>query len=171
MYNNRKGGRAMAFVKKMWNWVFHTEKGLYLVFGALTTLVSLIVYYVLDGVSLFDGGLYFKGVLPKDIPFLFSLTLSSATVATVLRNVAGIIFAYFTNRSIVFGSKAKGKEKRTEFLKFVSSRLITLVLDVVMVFLLVDVMGANSTVSGLISQIVVIVLNYILSKLVVFNKA
>lgn len=156
-------------IKKLWNWVFHTEKGLYLVFGALTTLVSLIVYYAFNGFSVLNGKLAYSGILPPKVS-IGVLSVSGHALATVLRNIAGIIFAYFTNRGIVFGSTAKGKEKRAEFVKFVSSRLITLVLDVVMIILLVDVMGVNSTAAGLLSQIMVIVLNYFLSKLIVFKK-
>lgn len=157
-------------IKKLWNWVFHTEKGLYLFFGALTTLVSLIVYYTFEGFSFFNGFIKCEGLLPSRVPLIFSLAISSHMLATVLRNVAGIIFAYFTNRGMVFGSKAKGKEKLKEFLKFISSRLVTFALDLLMVFVMVDLMDWSSTVAGILSQIVVIILNYVLSKLIVFKS-
>lgn len=158
----------MQFIKKIWNFVFHTEKGLYLVFGVLTTLVSLVVYYLFNGVEI-RGVFAFGGLLPNGVE-LFSLKISGYTFATFLRNVAGIIFAYFTNRGIVFGSTAEGAEKTGELIKFVISRTITLLLDIGMVKLMVDVIGINEDISGLLSTIVVIVLNYILSKLIVFKK-
>ncbi len=153
------------FISKLWNWVFHTEKGLYLFFGALTTLVSLIVFYLCNGFDLGIIGIqkYYKG-------WLHSLGDSSYMWATVLRNVAGILFAYVTNRGMVFGSTAKGKARIEEFFKFIASRLITFGLDVLMMYLMVRVAGWNDSLSGLLSMIVVIILNYVLSKLIVFKK-
>ncbi|MBR6593906.1 MAG: GtrA family protein [Clostridia bacterium] len=136
----------MSVIKKLWNFAFHTEKGLYLVFGALTTFVSLVAFY---------GSMW---IYPN------------YWVATVLRNVAGILFAYFTNRGMVFGSTAKGNEKALEFFKFVSSRLVTFALDLLMMFVMVDIMGINELIAGLLSMVVVIILNYVLSKVFVFKK-
>lgn len=159
-------------ISKLWNWVFHTEKGLYLFFGALTTLVSLIVFYLFNGFSfnILGSALSFEGLLPKEVPLLFSFSISAYMLATVLRNVAGIVFAYFTNRGMVFGSTAKGKARFAEFLKFVSSRLITFVLDLLMMYVMVDLIHWGETMSGLLSMVVVIILNYVLSKLIVFKK-
>ncbi len=134
----------MDFIKKLWNFFFHTEKGLYLVFGALTTLVSLLVGLPLLWLGLDD------------------------TVANLLKNVAGILFAYFTNRSFVFGSKTKGKARSKEILMFFSSRIATLVLDMIMMYLLTFVM--DETFAMILSTVIVIVLNYVLSKLFVFKK-
>ncbi len=159
-------------IKKLWNLFFHTEKGLYLVFGALTTLVSLVVFYLFNGfdVNVLGSKLFFEGLLPASIALPFSLSVSGYMVATVLRNVAGIIFAYFTNRGMVFGSTAKGKEKIKEFFKFISSRLITFALDLLMMYLMVDVFDMQDTLAGILSMVIVIILNYVLSKLFVFNK-
>lgn len=138
--------KLKSIIKKLWNFAFHTEAGLYLVFGVLTTVVSLIVYYALE------------------------LLGSGYWVATVFKNVAGILFAYFTNRGMVFGSKAEGVEKLNEFYKFVSSRLLTFALDLGMMYVLVDLLGVNELVSGTLSTVIVIVLNYVLSKIFVFTK-
>lgn len=133
-------------VKKLWNFAFHTEAGLYLVFGVLTTVVSLAVYYVL----ILVGANYW--------------------VSTVLKNVAGILFAYFTNRGMVFGSKAVGSKKVAEFFKFVSSRLFTFALDLGMMFVMVDLIFMDEMIAGALSTVIVIILNYVLSKLFVFAK-
>lgn len=162
----------MNLIKKLWKWLFGTEKGLYLVFGGLTTVVSLIVFYFFNGfqLSVFGKALTFEGVLPEKINLLFSISVSGYLVATVLRNVAGILFAYFTNRGLVFGSTAKGKARIKEFFKFVSSRLITFVLDLVMMWALVEMANIGEGLSGLLSMVVVIILNYVFSKLFVFDK-
>lgn len=70
----------MNLIRKLWNFAFHTRDGLYLVFGVLTTLVSIAVFAVCD--------------------LLFGE--ERLILNTVLKNVAGILFAYFTNRTIDF---------------------------------------------------------------------
>ncbi len=135
-----------SLIKKLWNFAFHTEAGLYLVFGVLTTVVSLIVFYAAELIG------------------------SNYWVSTVLKNVAGILFAYFTNRGMVFGSKAQGREKLAEFFKFVSSRLLTFALDLGMMYVMVDLLGINELLAGTLSTVIVIILNYILSKIFVFGK-
>ncbi len=134
------------FVKKMWNFFFHTEMGLYLVFGVLTTVVSLLV----------------------GLPLLW-LGVNDA-IANLLKNVAGIIFAYVTNRLYVFRSETKGAKQKEEMVSFFISRIATLVLDMGMMFLLADVLKVNETLSMILSTFIVIVLNYVLSKLFVFKK-
>lgn len=139
--------KIKELVKKLWNFAFHTEGGLYLVFGVLTTLVSLAAYYI----SQFAFG-------------------ERALVSTVIKNVAGILFAYFTNRGLVFGSTAKGVQKLYEFVKFTASRLFTFALDMLLTFLLWRKLGMNSNLVGLLTTVIVIILNYVLSKLFVFTK-
>ncbi len=139
--------KIKELVKKLWNFAFHTEGGLYLVFGVLTTLVSLAAYYI----SQFAFG-------------------ERALISTVIKNVAGILFAYFTNRGLVFGSTAKGTQKLYEFVKFTASRLFTFALDMLLTFLLWTKLGMNSNLVGLLTTVIVIILNYVLSKLFVFTK-
>lgn len=122
----------------------------YLIVGALTTLISLIVYYVC--VSTF---------LNPDNGF-------ELQVANIISWVAGVSFAYVTNRVFVFKSKEKNILK--ECTSFVGSRIITLLLDMFVMFLFVTVFGINDKISKIISQILVIVGNYIISKLFVFKK-
>ena len=133
-------------VKKLWNFTFHTETGLYLVFGVLTTVVSLVVYY----------------------PILW--IYPNPTICTVISNIAGILFAYFPNKKFVFNSKSEGAEKAKEFYKFISSRLLTLGLDYLIMFLMTKVWGINGYIAKPIVVVVVVVLNYVLSKLFVFTK-
>lgn len=138
--------KIKRIIKKLWNFAFHTEAGLYLVFGVLTTVVSLIAFYSAE------------------------ILLGKYMLSTVLKNVAGILFAYFTNRGIVFGSKATGKKKLVEFVKFIASRLLTFGLDLLITRIMVQALGINSYIVGAVSTVIVIVLNYVLSKLFVFTK-
>ena len=122
----------------------------YLIFGVLTTLVSLAAYYIS----------VFTFLNPEDAIQL--------QIANILSWIAGVTFAYFTNRKFVFESKEKNKVKEAG--KFVLARATTLVMDMLIMWLGVTVLHLNDKIIKLISQIVIIVSNYIFSKLFVFKK-
>lgn len=122
----------------------------YLIFGFLTTLVSLVTYYLLT------------------ITVLDATNSMQLQIANIISWVVGVLFAYFTNRKFVFDSKNTNKKK--EFITFVTSRVSTLLLDMLVMFLFVTVLGYNDKIIKLISQVLVIVGNYLLSKLIVFRK-
>ena len=122
----------------------------YIIVGILTTAVSLVVYYI--------------GV----ITFLNPNDGVQLQIANILSWIAGVVFAYFTNRKYVFKSKETNKIK--EGSKFVLSRVVTLLMDMIIMWLGVTVLKGNDKIIKLISQVVIIVSNYIFSKLFVFKK-
>lgn len=122
----------------------------YLIFGVLTTVISLIVYY----------GLTYTIINP-DNAFMLQ-------VANVISWIAGVLFAYFTNRKYVFDSKNENKLK--EFSSFVGARITTLLLDMAIMGVGVSLLHGNDKIMKLISQVLVIVGNYLLSKIFVFRK-
>lgn len=122
----------------------------YLIFGVLTTVVSLAVYYI----SVFT--------------FLNPDNSIQLQIANILSWIAGVAFAYFTNRKYVFESK--NENKLQEATKFVSSRITTLLLDMFIMWLGVTILHFNDKLIKLVSQVLVIVGNYVLSKLFVFKK-
>ena len=122
----------------------------YLIFGVLTTIVSLVTYY----------GSVYTFLNPNDG---FQLQ-----VANVISWIAGVIFAYVTNRKFVFESKEKNKLKEAS--KFVASRVATLLMDMIIMFIGVTTLKFNDKIIKLLSQILVIVANYVLSKIIVFKK-
>ena len=82
-----------------------------------------------------------------------------------------VIFTYFTNRTFVFQSKVQGfKNVFNEFKDFVTARLLTLVMENVILFVMIDLLTINNMISKLVGQFVVIVSNYFLSKLWIFKK-
>ncbi len=127
----------------------HKEKILYLFFGALTTIISLITYY-----------LFTFTILNADNPL-------ELQIANIISWIAGFTFAYFTNREYVFNSNNKDFK---EFIKFFLSRIFTLLLDMLIMYIFVTKLKYNDRLFKIISQIIVIVTNYILSKLIVFKK-
>lgn len=122
----------------------------YLIFGVLTTVVSLAVYYIL----VFT-------VLNPSKPIQLQ-------IANILSWIAGVTFAYFTNRKYVFESKEKNKLKEAS--KFVTARLVTLVMDMFVMWFGVTILHGNDKIIKLLSQVIVVIANYIFSKLIVFKE-
>lgn len=122
----------------------------YLIFGAFTTLVSLMVYYLLV-----------LTILNPD----HALQLQIANIASW---IAGVTFAYITNRKYVFESSNQNQLK--EATHFVCARVVTLILDMAIMGIGVTWLKFNDKILKLVSQVLVIVLNYIFSKVFVFNK-
>jgi len=122
----------------------------YLIVGGLTTVVSLAGYYACV------------------YTFLDPKVALELQIANVISWVIGVTFAYITNRIFVFKSKNKNMVK--EISSFVGARVVTLLMDMLIMYLMVTVGGLNDKISKLVAQVVVIVLNYVLSKLFVFKK-
>ncbi len=128
----------------------HQEGINYLIFGFLATVLTLAVYYI------------------STLTFLDASIPLQLQIANVVSWIAGFLFAYFTNRLFVF--KSENKQVGQEFLKFFASRLFTLFLDMIIMYVFVSMLKFDNRIIKLFSQLVVIVSNYILSKLIVFKK-
>lgn len=124
---------------------------MYLIFGVLTTVISLIVYYALT----------YTILNPNNSIYL--------QIANILSWIAGVLFAYFTNREYVFESKNENKLK--EFISFVGARVTTLILDMIIMGVGVTFLHINDKILKLISQVLVVIVNYVLSKLIIFKKS
>ncbi len=148
-YIDRNEKRSMIkTIKELFN--KYREIIMYLIFGVLTTVVSLAVYYILV-----------YTILNPNNPF-------ELQVANIISWIAGVAFAYFTNRSMVFQSKNKNKLKEAG--SFVLARVVTLIMDMLIMFVGVTLLHGNDKLLKLISQVIVIVSNYVFSKLFVFKK-
>lgn len=119
---------------------------------------------------LFWGGVTF--VLSLVLFYLFANVMDIyEQIANILSWIVCVLFAYFTNRTFVFQSKVKGiKNIFNEFKDFVTARLLTLVLENAILFVMIDLLSLNNMVSKLVGQFVVIVSNYFLSKLWIFKN-
>lgn len=156
-------------MQKIKDWITKYYEGLaYLFFGGVATLLNLVIFAVFQ--ALFGTGF-------------------AAGPGNVIDNILCILFAYWTNRTFVFRSRNHGKAALKEFGQFVFFRLLTLVLDQVIITLGVQLLGpalgfavesadaAAMTPSRLwamgvklFSQVVVILSNYVFSKLFTFKK-
>lgn len=122
----------------------------YLIVGVLTTVVSLAVYYIS----------VFTILNPENAVEL--------QIANIISWIAGVAFAYVTNRKYVFESKEENKLK--ELTKFVSARIITLLMDMFIMFIGVTILKGSDKIMKLVSQVVITIANYIFSKIFVFKK-
>lgn len=122
----------------------------YLIFGVLTTVISLVTYYLFT------------------FTFLDATKVVELQIANILSWVISVLFAYVTNRKFVFESKNDNLMK--EISSFFGSRVVTLVFDMVIMFVGVTLLKSNDKIVKIISQVVVIVSNYLFSKLFVFKK-
>lgn len=121
----------------------------YLIVGVLTTIVSLGAYY----------GCVFTFLNPKS-----ALQLQ---LANVLSWIVAVTFAYVMSRIYVFQSKRKNVLQ--EIVSFYSSRLLTLFMDMAIMFVMVTLLGINDKIAKLVVQVVVTVANYVFSKIFVFR--
>ena len=119
---------------------------------------------------LFWGGVAF--VLSMVLFYLFANVMDIyEQIANILSWILCVIFTYFTNRIFVFCSTVKGiKNILKEFKDFVTARVLTLVLENAILFVMVDLLTINNMIAKLVGQFVVIVSNYFLSKLWIFKK-
>ena len=135
-------------MEKLWKKLINKETILYLVFGILTTAINIAVCGLLSDILKWDIYL-------------------SSTIAWIL----SVIFAFVTNKIFVFNSKSTDKKvllKETVF--FLIARLISLGFDMLVVWLMADLWGINVWIVKIISNIIVIIMNYIFSKLFIFNN-
>lgn len=121
---------------------------MYAVFGILTTLINIVCY-----------GLFYK-----------YLEISNV-VSNILAWMVAVTFAYITNKIWVFESKSlQLKTILSETWKFISCRLVTGILDIIIMYIGVDILNGPSIVLKVFSNIIVIILNYVASKLIIFKE-
>ena len=134
--------KIRALVEKYWNIVT------YLIFGVLTTVVNYLVY------------------LP-----IYNLLGASAAVSNAIAWVAAVAFAFLTNKPFVFKSHDwSAKTVLPELSKFVGCRVASGVLETLILLLAVDILGWNGNIWKIITSVLVVILNYVASKLLVFRK-
>lgn len=135
--------RIVALVKRHWDILA------YLFFGVLTTVVNYVVY------------------LP-----CYNLLGLSAAVSNGIAWVVAVAFAYLTNKPFVFQSHDwSWKTVGPELAKFVGCRVGSGLTETVILFLTVDMLGFNGNIWKLLTSVIVVVLNYVGSKLLVFKKS
>lgn len=120
---------------------------LYLFFGICTTLINTICYLI-----------------------LFNIT-NNNFLSTLIAWIVAVLFAFITNKNYVFESKCKNKKgMMSEFISFFSCRVLTGILDIMIMIVAVDYFKMNNLIWKLISNIIVTIINYIASKFIIFKN-
>lgn len=161
-------------------WTKHREVLMYLIFGIMTTVVGWSVYYAV----LLGGRAIFEIPAGETTSARYFVLY---TVAQIIQWVCAVLFAFFTNRAWVFTDADKSTSLWKQLVPFAGGRVVTLGLDYVITIGLTLGLGAlipawtsaqmfGKTVnlcelaSKLVAAVVVIVCNYVISKLFVFKK-
>ncbi len=129
---------------------FHRHKGIiiYIFFGGLTTVVNYLVYYP-----------------------LYNLCNMPATAANVIAWAVSVLFAYLTNKPFAFQSYDWSLKKVIpEFGKFTASRIGSGAVETLILYLIVDVFSYNGNIFKVLVSVLVVILNYLASKYLVFKK-
>ena len=132
--------------KKFINGILHNKQLiLYIIVGFMTTAVSFFIFYI-----------------------FYNLLGINELLSNAISWISGVIFSFFCNRKYVF--EVKSNNIVQEFIKFSSGRVSTLLLDELMIFVFVTLLHFNAFIIKLISSVFVTILNYIISKYLVFKK-
>lgn len=129
--------------------LYERQKGiiLYIFFGGLTTVVSFVVFW------------FFVHIIPFD-----------PLVANTISWVISVAFAFFTNRVWVFNSPThSARAFFKQLFMFYVGRLFSFAVEQLMIFVFINKLGFNDLIIKLIATIIVLILNYIISKVIVFR--
>lgn len=138
--------RIVSDMKKIFS-IIDSEAFRYVIVGGLTTLVNLVTYRI-----------------------LYNIIGINVTVSNIISIAISILFAYVTNKIVVFKSKTtKLIELIQEMLKFCGARISTMIIEVVGVYIMYNILNIHPMLAKLITQVVVIIVNYFISKLFVFK--
>ena len=138
----------MKKIKELISFCYGNDVVRYVFFGGCTTLVNLVCFYI-----------------------LWNLCHLNLNIANVISIIVAIIFAYIVNSKYVFQDKCETLKDHIKPLgKFIGARLATMVIEVGGVWLLVEQLHMNDMLGKFASQFVVLVLNYIFSKFLVFTS-
>lgn len=128
----------------------------YVIFGGLTTVVNYLIYFPLRRFGV------------------------NYVLATTIAWVGAVLFAYAVNKIFVFKSRERGLKALREFLLFIGARVFSYGAEVFIMYMFIDVMHIDSFVwrelpvgeliAKTVAQIVIVILNYVFSKLVIFRK-
>lgn len=142
-------------LKALASWYRKHQEGMrYLVFGALTTVVNIITYTIFSTIIL-------KGIENETL---------KVNIGEIIAFIISVIFAYITNKLYVFDSKTTGfKDLAREISSFFTCRIFTEIISILMMNAAVW-LNINDILMKIISNIVVIILNFVFSKIWIFAK-
>ncbi len=135
-------------IKKIWKYLTSREMILYIVFGVLTTVLNLVIYFVMtEGMAQNESFSYF------------------------IAWVVAVAFAFVTNKKFVFSSKTKrAKAVLYELATFVGGRLLTFAIGEILITVFVSMLAQSNVLWKILTNIIEIVVNWLVSKMITFRK-
>ena len=135
-------------IKKIWKYLTSREMILYIVFGVLTTVLNLVIYFVMtEGMAQNESFSYF------------------------IAWVVAVAFAFVTNKKFVFSSKTKrAKAVLYELATFVGGRLLTFAIGEILITVFVSMLAQSNVLWKIFTNIIEIVVNWLVSKMITFRK-
>ena len=128
--------------KRLW------EVFIYLFFGGLTTIVNIVTFTL-----------------------SYQILQLSWPISNTISWVFSVLFAFVTNKVWVFQSKSENfKDLIWEFSKFIFARVVSFGMDMATMFIFIDLLHTGNLVAKLITQVVVVIANYVFSKVFIFKK-
>lgn len=143
----------LNLMKKFWNWgwsIYHKNEEVwnYLISGALGVVISVASYALCS-----------------------RLLMLNVIVSNIISWIIAVISMYLMNKAFVFKSKCENnKEVFKEFFSFIIARILTLIIETGILYIGAEYLKINDVIVKVIAQIIVIILNYIFSKLWIFKK-
>lgn len=126
----------------------YKEVILYLVFGVLSTVINIVSFWLFNDIGHID----YK-------------------ISNIIAWALAVIFAFITNKVLVFESTNKNKQENTkEALSFLIARLFSLVVDMIIMIVMIDMLKLGNILSKVVANVVVVIINYIFSKFIIFKK-
>lgn len=120
----------------------------YLIIGVLTTIINYLVFVI--AINSFGIEMH---------------------ISNIIAWIVSVIFAYFTNKLFVFESKSFAFQIiGKEILSFGAARVFSLVLEEIILYVFVNLLNMNQLIIKLIANVIVIIVNYVLSKFIIFKK-
>ena len=162
-----------SFIGKVIDKLFTKEIITYIFFGVLTTVVNLLTFYVFKRIFISIG---WNGIFNNIISEGSSLQKlfvggTDYLDANFIAWVVGVVFAFVTNKLWVFDSKSWAPSVAgKEFTGFVGARIFSFVIETIFMFVFVSLLSINDLVAKIIVGVVVVILNYVFSKLFIFKE-
>lgn len=129
------------------NEVINKETLAYIFWGGITAFSTVVLYFIFVNKADMNVG-----------------------IANLIANLIGIIFAYYTQKKYVFSSSNKTREEsKKELIKFFSGRIITFILETILLVILVDMFGFDKNITKIFTSFVTVIFNYFVAKIAVFN--
>jgi putative flippase GtrA len=135
-------------MKKLIDKLCNRETITYLIFGVLTTALNYAIYHL-----------------------MYRFTTLEPVVYNIVAWTVAVIFAFFTNKLVVFQSKEfKPNTLIKEFFPFIGARIFSFLVEEAFLAITVNLMGMHPLLSKIVICVVVVILNYFFSKFLIFRK-